>query len=174
MVRILLLMSIIFSMIFGQSGLPSASTSNEPVSNKQLIDSSQFIADRIVQSKVPVLVDFWAAWCGPCRLLSPTIDELKKEYAGKILVMKVNVDIHRGLSAYFRISSIPAVFIIANRAVVDYLPGLQPKVSYTQAIEKALSNSRKSPKKEKKDTSITQPSGSEPPMEKPAPSSNDK
>jgi thioredoxin 1 len=113
-------------------------------------DSSKEIADRIVASKIPVLVDFWAPWCGPCRMLGPIIEELKKDYAGKIQIMKVNVDIHRGLAAYFRIQSIPAVFIIANKAVVDYLPGLQPKDSYQKAIEKALNAPATPPGKETK------------------------
>ena len=71
-------------------------------------------------------------------MLGPTIEELKKEYGGKIQVIKVNVDIHRGLAAYFRVSSIPAVFIIANKTVVDYLLGCQPKETYKQAIDKVL------------------------------------
>jgi thioredoxin 1 len=127
-------------------------------------DSSKEIADRIVASKIPVLVDFWAAWCGPCRMLGPTIEELKKEYTGKIQVMKVNVDIHRGLAAYFRISSIPAVFIIANKAVVDYLPGLQPKETYRKAIEKVLKNpSPPSDKEAKKAETKTPPQEKAPP-----------
>jgi thioredoxin 1 len=148
--RSFLLTMTIFSFAFGQPGLSPGPAAAAPVSEKKLIDSSQFFADRIVQAKVPVLVDFWAAWCGPCRYLSPTIEELKKEYAGKIIVMKVNVDIHRGLANYFRISSIPAVFLIANKAVVEYLPGLQPKESYKQAIEKVLKDPGKPPAGETK------------------------
>ena len=122
------------------------------VSTVRLMDSSRFFADKIVQSKMPVLIDFWAAWCGPCRFLNPTIDDLKKEYAGKVLVMKVNVDIHRTLAAYFRVSSIPAVFLITNKTVVDYLPGLQPKELYKRALDKVLFDSKEKSSGETKRT----------------------
>ncbi|MGB7569311.1 MAG: thioredoxin [Chitinivibrionales bacterium] len=101
-------------------------------------DSSQTILDRIVRSSMPVLVDFWAPWCGPCRMLGPVIEELKKKYAGKVSFEKINIDVHRNISAYFRISAIPAVFIINNKAIVNYLPGLQPKDAYEQALQSVL------------------------------------
>jgi thioredoxin-like negative regulator of GroEL len=76
-------------------------------------------------------------------MLGPVIEDLKKKYAGGILVVKVNIDIHRGLAAYFRIQSIPAVFFISDKSVVDFIPGLQPRDAYEKAIEKIL----KAPKK---------------------------
>ena len=103
-------------------------------------DSSQAIADRIVQSKIPVLVDFWAAWCRPCRMLNPIIAELEKKYKRKVLFIKVNVDIHRALSSYFGVSSIPAVFIIHNKSVVKAIPGVQPKETYVDALDEVLKN----------------------------------
>jgi thioredoxin 1 len=103
-------------------------------------DSSQHIADRIVQSSQPVLVDFWATWCGPCRMLNPIIADLEKEYHHKVLFVKVNVDIHRALSAYFGVRSIPAVFIIKNKNVVAALQGVQPKDRYAEELEKALAS----------------------------------
>jgi thioredoxin 1 len=112
---------------------------------REVFDSSQMIADKIVQSPIPVLVDFWAIWCGPCRLLGPTIEEIKKKYEGKILVLKVNVDVNRGLSSYFRIQAIPTVFIIADKTVIDYLPGVQPKEVYEKAVEKAIVAHKKKP-----------------------------
>jgi len=124
-------------------------------------DSSKVIADRIVTSKIPVLVDFWAPWCSPCRMLGPTIEELKKEYAGKISVMKINVDIHRGLAAYFKISAIPAVFIIANRTVVEYFPGVQSKETYKQAVEKALKSAAAPPVKQPPKNNVKPPSNEE-------------
>jgi len=102
------------------------------------IDSSQHIADRIVKSPVPVLVDFWAPWCMPCRLLTPIITELKKQYAGRIEVMKINVDIHRSIASYFMVSAVPAVFIVKDRAVVKFIPGVQDKAVYVAAIDEVL------------------------------------
>ncbi len=103
-------------------------------------DSSQLIADRIVQSPQPVLVDFWATWCGPCRMLNPIIADLEKEYHRKVLFIKVNVDIHRALSAYFGVRSIPAVFIIKNKNVVAALQGVQPKDRYAEELDKVLTS----------------------------------
>jgi len=102
-------------------------------------DSSDIMADIIIKSKIPVLVDFWASWCGPCRILSPTIEELSKKYAGKIKVLKINVDVHRRIAAYFRVSAIPAIFLVKDKTVVNYLPGLQPKDEYEKAIKAVIS-----------------------------------
>jgi thioredoxin len=101
-------------------------------------DSSMTLADRIVKSETPVLIDFWAVWCAPCRMLSPIIKDLEKEYAGRIKVMKINVDVHRQIAAYFKVSSIPAIYIVKDRAVVKYIPGLRSKEDYRAAIEEVL------------------------------------
>lgn len=106
--------------------------------NQSVVDSSQLIADQIIKSKVPVLVDFWAPWCAPCRMLNPIIKDLEKEFAGKVLFMKVNVDIHRSIAAYFGVNSIPAVFIVNNKIVVESIPGLQPKEVYADALKEIL------------------------------------
>ena len=114
-----------FSELFGQPLAPKA-------------DSSQAIADRIVKSEIPVLVDFWASWCMPCRMLNPIIEELEKEYKNRVLFIKVNVDVHRALSAYFKVTSIPAVFIIHKKSVVQAFPGVQPKERYIAALDTML------------------------------------
>jgi thioredoxin 1 len=103
-------------------------------------DSSQMIAQKIIDSKVPVLLDFWAPWCGPCRILAPVIKAIEQKYKGKIKVMKVNTDVNRAIASYFGISAIPAVFLISDRTVVKALPGLQPSESYEAAIEELLAS----------------------------------
>lgn len=108
-------------------------------------DSSQAIANRIVSSEIPVLVDFWATWCRPCLMLNPIIKQLEKSYHKKAIFIKVNVDIHKELSAYFSITSIPAVFIIYKKNVVKAFPGVQPKEVYEQALEAIIKQAHIAP-----------------------------
>lgn len=81
----------------------------------------------VLQSDKPVLIDFWASWCGPCRMLSPTISEIAEEYKGKVKVGKVNVDEESELAAMFRVSSIPLLVVMKNGKVVNSSVGVRPK-----------------------------------------------
>jgi thioredoxin 1 len=92
----------------------------------------------VTESAVPVVVDFWAVWCGPCRMIAPTIDQLADEYAGRIKVGKVNVDDSQDLAAQYRINTIPQVFIFKGGQVVDRIVGAQSKNHFQAAIDKAL------------------------------------
>lgn len=103
-----------------------------------ITDSSDQIAQTIANSKKPVLVDFWATWCGPCRMLNPTLKKLEEEYKGKVLFQKVNIDYNRKLSAYFQVEGIPAVFIIKDKTVVRAIVGLQPEEVFREALNKVL------------------------------------
>lgn len=101
-------------------------------------DSSQQYATKIVESKIPVLIDFWAPWCGPCHMIAPSIAQLEKEYKGRITVMRINIDMHREIADYFQVQSIPIVFLVKDKAVVKFVPGAQPKEAYKRAIEEVL------------------------------------
>lgn len=92
----------------------------------------------VTDSQLPVIVDFWAVWCGPCRMIAPTIEQLADEYAGKVVIGKVNVDDNQELAAQFRINSIPQVYVFKNGEVVERLAGAQPKSAYVAAVEKVL------------------------------------
>ena len=85
-----------------------------------------------------VLLDFWAGWCGPCRALAPTIEELSKEYAGKILVAKLDVDENPKTAEKFQVFSIPTVVLIKDCCEVERIVGLCPRKQYDGALQKHL------------------------------------
>ncbi|HMH24639.1 MAG TPA: thioredoxin [Puia sp.] len=91
--------------------------------------------DKVISSEKLTVVDFWAEWCGPCRAIGPVIEELSKEYDGKINVGKVNVDHNPQLSINYGITSIPAILFIKGGKVVDKLVGAQPKSNFIKKIE---------------------------------------
>ena len=104
----------------------------------QAFTDSNFQTEVLSSDKLTV-VDFWAEWCGPCRAIGPVIEELSKEYAGKVNVGKVNVDENPQVSMNYGITSIPAILFIKNGQVVDKLVGAQPKGNFVKKIESHLS-----------------------------------
>jgi thioredoxin 1 len=100
----------------------------------ELTDSN--FQQEVIQSPIPVLVDFWAPWCGPCRMLTPTIEELSKDYDGKVKVCKLNTDEAPGVAGGLDISSIPTVLIFKGGKVVDRLVGLNPKKKFQDMLSR--------------------------------------
>lgn len=95
----------------------------------------------VLQSSTPVLVDFWAEWCQPCHMVAPTIEELAKEYEGKVLVGKMNVDENAQTPSQYGIMSIPTIILFKGGKPVKTLIGVQPKDAYKKAIEESLASS---------------------------------
>ena len=93
----------------------------------------------VLQSELPVLVDFWADWCGPCRRVGPVIESLAEEYDGSFKIGKLDVDANRETAKRFGISSIPAVFLFKEGQVIESFVGVRPQERYKQALDQVLS-----------------------------------
>ncbi len=95
-------------------------------------------ATEVLQSDLPVLVDFWATWCGPCKSIGPVVEELSKEYAGRIKVTKLNVDENPATPGQYGVRGIPTLILFKGGKVLEQIVGAVPKTRLTAMIEKAL------------------------------------
>ena len=103
-----------------------------------LVPADDTTIDGALDASVLVLVDLWAPWCGPCRMVAPILDELSDDYAGRLKVIQVNVDDSPATSARFGASSIPTLLLIDHGVTIERIVGAQPKPAFTAAIDKAL------------------------------------
>ncbi len=103
---------------------------------KHVTDSS--FEGEVLKSQTPVLVDFWAPWCGPCKAIAPVLDELADDYAGKLKVVKVNVDENPDTPARYGVRGIPNLLIIKGGQVKDQIVGAVPKGHLVRAVDQAL------------------------------------
>ncbi len=102
----------------------------------QVTDST--FAEEVLQSDIPVLVDFWAPWCGPCRMVSPVVDEIAQQYDGKVKVVKLNTDDNPNVASQYGIRSIPTLMIFKGGDRVDMVVGAVPKTTLANTLEKYL------------------------------------
>ena len=108
-----------------------------PVGNQPVTVTDTKFATEVERSPLPVLLDMWAPWCGPCRMVGPVVEELAKEMAGRVRVAKLNVDENPATAARFNVQSIPTLLVLKNGREVERIVGAQPKAAIVQRLERA-------------------------------------
>ena len=111
---------------------------NKTPKPKAIEITDQNFEELVSNTDQPILLDFWAAWCGPCKAVGPIIDEISGEFEGRAVVGKINVDQNPGLSSYFQVKSIPTLMFIKNRQMIDRYAGLIPKPNLTEMLENLI------------------------------------
>lgn len=107
-------------------------------SENVMIVTNENFDEMVLKSNIPVLVDFWASWCGPCRAVAPVMEELAEEYKGKIIIGKINVDEQNELAQKYRIMSIPTIMLFKDGQVAEKMVGSKPKSEFKSVIDKNI------------------------------------
>ena len=108
--------------------------------SKEMEFTDASFEEEVINSDVPVLVDFWAPWCGPCKMVAPIVEEIAGEYDGKIKVGKMNTDDNQQVPAKYGIMSIPTLMVFKNGEVAERIVGAQPKQAITEKLDTVLAN----------------------------------
>lgn len=108
------------------------------MSDKILNITNDTFEEIVLKSNKPVIVDFWATWCGPCRMVTPIMEELADDFDGKVQIVKVNVDDQGELAAQFRIMSIPTILVFKNGEIAEKIVGARAKEEFAELIQKQL------------------------------------
>ena len=109
------------------------------MANAVAVTEQTFDAE-VLKSSVPVLVDFWATWCGPCKMIAPIVEDLAGEYAGRLKVLKLDVDDNSGVAAKYNVMSIPTLGIFRNGELIERIVGYMPKEQLKKRIDAAMAS----------------------------------
>jgi thioredoxin 2 len=109
-----------------------------PIDSKPVTVTDANFASEVERSPLPVLLDLWAPWCGPCRMVAPTLEELAKEMAGRVRVAKLNVDENPSTATRFQVRSIPTLLVLKGGKEMERIVGVQPKAEIARRLERVM------------------------------------